>query len=302
MPTVRDTQKLFWLLSRGCARGLWVLEVCCLALLILPVGLMQAQPEPLNEAWRWARFGAASGLPSDRGLDVVETSNGVSWARTEARLAWYDTYQWHPVTIVEDSTPQWPSRIVPDRQGGILAVANRRLYRVDQEGVSAIAIEEEAGRLAVRDVIPLDDEALLVLTLGGLYRHHPGGLDPFPAPEEVTPEEIAGSLFFTEVEGVWISTARGLFQWTGEGWVKRFDHATRLLRVGPWGGLAAVIDGPHRSTACGPGRPARRQDTLRVRGMDRGLSHRCMSIRWATPSSPRLQARYGCVVTAGGPC
>jgi len=246
MPTVRDTQRLFWLLSEGCARRLWALVVCCLALLtvLLPVGLMQAQPEPLNEAWRWARFGAASGLPSDRVLDVVETSNGVSWARTEARLAWYDAYQWHPVTIVEDSTPQWPSRIVPDRQGGILAVASQRLYRVDQQGVSAIALEGEAGRLAVRDVIPLDDEALLVLTLGGLYRHHPGGLDPFPAPEEVTPEEIARSLFFTEVEGVWISTARGLFQWTGEGWVKRFDHATRLLRVGPWGGLAAVIDGP----------------------------------------------------------
>ncbi len=210
---------------------------------LLPVRIIEAQPDPLNETWRWARYGTESGLPSDRVLDVVETSNGVSWARTEVRLAWYDAYQWHAVTIVEGSTPQLPTRIVSDRHGGILAVASRRLYRVDQQGVSRIPIEEETGRLVVRDVIPLDDEELLVLTSGGLYRHHPGGLDPFPAPAGMAPEEIAISLFLTEAEGVWLTTPQGLFHWTGEDWVKPFNHATRFLRVGSWGRLAAVVDG-----------------------------------------------------------
>ena len=219
-------------------------RLALLALVLwLPTRLTQAQPDPLNEAWRWARFGTESGLPSDRVLDVVETSTGVAWARTEARLAWYDDHRWHPVTVVKGATPQLPSRLVPDRQGGILAVASRRLYRVDQQGISSIPIEEEVGPLVVRDVVPLDDTDLLVLTSGGLYRHHAGGLDPFPGPEEIPPEKIADTIFITAVEGVWLSGAHGLFQWTGAAWVKRFHLPTRLLQVGRWGGMAAVTDG-----------------------------------------------------------
>ncbi len=61
-----------------------------------PASPVQAQTDPLNEAWRWVHYGAESGLPSDRVLDIVETTEGIAWAMTGAGLAWYDEYRWHP--------------------------------------------------------------------------------------------------------------------------------------------------------------------------------------------------------------
>ena len=63
----------------------WVLLV---HVLLLNPRVAQAQAvEPLNQAWRWVLYTTESGLPSDRVLNVVESTTGVLWAQTGAGLA-----------------------------------------------------------------------------------------------------------------------------------------------------------------------------------------------------------------------
>ena len=72
-----------------------------LALLYLGIGgTAFGRDEQLNQFfddWRWVRFNSTSGLPSNSVLTVADDSEGITWAGTEAGLAWFDGYSWHTV-------------------------------------------------------------------------------------------------------------------------------------------------------------------------------------------------------------
>ena len=146
-------------------------RVCWLFLgLSMSLGLAaaaQTPPDPLQEAWRWARYDANAGLPAGPVMSVVETTDGVAWAMTETGLAWYDEYRWHPVRLQKGSILNEPSFLAPDLEGGVLLVAGDQLFRVDQQGYQRLLGTEE---VVVRQVAPLARDTLLVLTPDALYR------------------------------------------------------------------------------------------------------------------------------------
>ena len=84
-------------------RGIAYVLVLLLGLISPAAGWTQsASPsglDPLQEPGRWAKFTAASGLPSNQVTDVVETTDGGLWAVTSAGLAWYDDFRGHPLFL-----------------------------------------------------------------------------------------------------------------------------------------------------------------------------------------------------------
>ena len=82
-----------------------------------------AQVDTFRDAWRWAHFTTASGLPSNTVYGITEATDGTVWASTEAGLAWYDGFIWHPVGLSRGQPPRRNGRdlagaAAPRHRGG----------------------------------------------------------------------------------------------------------------------------------------------------------------------------------------
>ncbi len=192
----------------------------------------------LNEGWRWVELGA--GLPAGRVAAIVETTGGVSWARTATGVAYFDGYRWRPIRP-PSSKPQMPDRIVPDTPDGVLLVAGGRLYRGDQRGFDPIPVRENDTELAVRSVTRLDGGDLLVLTSGRLVVAGPAGLRAFPTPalpagDEWMDVRRAG-------DRLWLTSNGATFEWTGDAWQRRLDSRADLVVADGEGALLAGTTG-----------------------------------------------------------
>ncbi len=72
-----------------CSSLFLLITLCVISLL--------AQPDSLNESWRWAHFTRESGLPSNSIYEIYESSDGVIWVSTPLGLGVFDGFRWYAI-------------------------------------------------------------------------------------------------------------------------------------------------------------------------------------------------------------
>ena len=233
-------------------------------LLMVPGRAVQAQSDPLNEAWRWAHYGVEAGLPSEQVYDLVETSDGLVWANTLKGLAWYDGFRWHAVGHAENAPLQQISGLVPDRDGNVLFKFRNQWHRGNQYGFNAFFATQGRDTLVINTILPFNAGELLLRTSDDLYSHRDATLHAFPLPASIDPL-TPYTLWRTKQGSLWISAPAGAFEWTGEAWLRRFEHEFTFLYEDSKGGILAE---ERQSSEMGlwtwtpDAQPTRRDETL----------------------------------------
>jgi signal transduction histidine kinase/ligand-binding sensor domain-containing protein len=184
-----------------------------------------AQDDPLTESWRWVHFTTASGLPSNRVFNIIETPDGTVWAATQAGLAWFDGYAWHAIPKSDGLPEAKLNAVVPDGSNGLLVVAENRLYRGGRNGFRLLSVALDGQGQPVANVARLDDGRLLTLVGGGrLFAWQDGALLPFPVPSDAQPTSSLG-IWSADGRGVWTCTVAGVYRWERDRWALRVPTA-----------------------------------------------------------------------------
>jgi len=211
-----------------------LIAVGLLSLITLPA---KAQWESFREAWRWARFTAESGLPSNRVTDVVETPNGTLWAATQAGLAWYDGFHWTPVRD-SHGIPAYPSgSMVPLSHDSILVTVIGHLYVGGKQGFKRVPIREDSTDENVLGIVPYGAGKNMVLEVHGLYLYENNRLERISMPSSPMTDDQP-NLWKTRSGAVWINTYDGLYRWDGSNWSLHIRAVVSTLSV-----RAVVEDG-----------------------------------------------------------
>ncbi len=208
-----------------------------------------AQTDSFRDAWRWARFTTASGLPSNTVYDVTEATDGTVWASTEAGLAWYDGFMWHPVGLSRGLQSARPLSLVADSVGGVIAVVHFQVYQGDSSGFRHLAVDVNGRPRAVKSAVPFaDNSALLLAEVDGksvLLVHKDSTLQELPPPEPLLGVWVP-KLWISATGRVWLNAPGGLYYWSGKDWVKKSAtptstrYVTRLVEGADGSGLAFV--------------------------------------------------------------
>jgi PAS domain S-box-containing protein len=201
-------------------------------------GAADAQTTSLADSGRWARFTTTSGLPSDGVLEVVEAADGVVWAATDAGLAWYDGFQWHPVEPADAPPLRRPFSMVADAEGGLLVAAEDGLYRGDVNGFDRVAFPERDGRWRIGSAVPLAERGVLILAHqlghdgpnGLLYLETDGRVLPFETSSPVQAGR-ALRLWRTRRGAVWLNTTEGLYRHEDGQWALQLEAGAEPLAI-----------------------------------------------------------------------
>lgn len=181
--------------------------------LFLLIAPLDAQPQALEESWRWAHFTERDGLPHRHVYYLLETDDGTTWAGTFDGLARYDGYRWHAPGTAAGLPATKPRSMHRRPGGGLFVVVNSRLYAGDQSGFEQIHLpfvfDSEAR---------LPDGSLLLLSRGDLYLYRDGESTPVAGPAGL-PREAYIELAQTSTGNVWLLSVDGLYRREGENWV-----------------------------------------------------------------------------------
>jgi two-component system sensor histidine kinase UhpB len=192
-----------------------------------------AQVDTFRDAWRWAHFTTASGLPSNTVYGITEATDGTVWASTEAGLAWYDGFIWHPVGLSRGQQAARPLSLVSDSTGGVIAVVHFQVYRGDSSGFRMLDVETDGRPRAVRTALPFANNS--VLLLAEVDGHSQLLVYSDSTTERLrTPEQLPGMrrtrLWMSGAGRVWLNAPGGLFYWNGTDWVtKSASHTSMRL-------------------------------------------------------------------------
>jgi PAS domain S-box-containing protein len=184
-----------------------------------------ANDDPLLESWRWARFSIADGLPDECINALAEHPDGTVWVGTDAGVAWFDGWLWHPLPFAGEKSVEKVLSLTIDKSGTVWAVAGTSLYRGGTGGFEAVPL---SGPLSGKDLDPLQLAALpdggvllLVLRKGGsehaLIRLAEGSIRSVPLPSGINGSAPPVLYQFTG-GGIWILTEDGVFRRDGPGW------------------------------------------------------------------------------------
>jgi len=134
--------------------------------------------EPLLDDWRWTPFSTTDGLPSPDVYAVAEDLGGIEWVLTSEGLAWIDDFSWHSLDQSAGIPTEGLSDLQPDPRGGVVVVADGRVYRGDVNGFAPVTVEHDGRPLQILNVAPWSEELLLVSTPGGLFHVSDGAAVP----------------------------------------------------------------------------------------------------------------------------
>ena len=184
-------------------------RVCCYCLVTTAAAAVfsYAQDSTLYEDWRWALFTTENGLPSNRVYDIIETSDGIPWAVTNNGIAWYNGFKWIPAIVKPVILTKRPSRMIPDRNGNLLVVADGDLYVGDQNGFQRQRVTLEGHDLAIDDTAHDDGDRYLLRADDSVYSYsrETGALHPIALPAAFGDGYYP---FLKSPRGTWINTSR----------------------------------------------------------------------------------------------
>jgi len=204
-----------------------------------------AQFESFRQPWRWAEFTTESGLPSNRIVAVVETPNGSIWAGTQAGLAWYDGYQWTPITPAKGLPSKPPSSMATYSSDKLLVVIDRKLFIGDQHGFTPILLSVGPDTVNVHSAVQFEGTGILI-ACRKLYIYRGGKAELMNSPADVMGDDYP-NLWRTRSGAVWVNTRDGLYKWEKERWKREIPSENSELGIGAvvedslGNGIAAVV-------------------------------------------------------------
>lgn len=204
-----------------------------------------AQFDSFRQSWRWAQFTTESGLPSNRIVALVETPNGSIWAGTQAGLAWYDGYQWTPITPSKGLPSKPPSSLATYSSDKLLVVVDRRLYIGDQHGFDPIFLSSGPDAINIQSAVPFEGTRILIAAKK-LYVYRDGKAELMSSPADVRGDGYA-NLWRTRSGAIWVNTLNGLYKWEKKEWKREIPSENFELSVESvvedslGNGIAAVV-------------------------------------------------------------
>jgi PAS domain S-box-containing protein len=227
-----------------------------IALIAMLMGAPVAGQVPAgSDAWRWASFGRADGLPPGSVSALAESSSGIVWAATDAGLAWFDGFVWNRMGASRGVPERPVTRLVPRPRGGVLAIIHGRVYRGDTTGFVDAPVRVSAARFdstrpdrvaeqVVTAVAPLGSTDLLALisrdagvsSTRAVVRMRDTAITPVQAPQ---PLDSAADLFVTRSGTVYLSAVGQLYRWNGETWLPSLSIGGSETAVAGLAGNAA---------------------------------------------------------------
>jgi len=187
------------------------------------------------EAWRWVRFGAESGLPSERITQILETPGGEIWARTSRGLAWFDEFRWHEVHIAGINYGDKAVYTVAADSTGVLVSIEGKLYHVDRDTVRRVDIRNRSRLLEVHQAYwskharAIQSDSALFLESGGELTLLPSPYDKFSGPE-AQPRYYNNTLHCTR-NGLWLKLGGSLYRLSGSRWNSVLTSPAGFLRL-----------------------------------------------------------------------
>jgi PAS domain S-box-containing protein len=183
---------------------------------LLPVSL-QAQAPTFDEQWRWSQFTTLEGLPSNRVLEILESSAGTIWAVTQNGLAWFNGYYWNPMGVGKGLPEIRSTQVVPSSNNRLLVLMGGNLYFGDEHGFKNITPRIDNRPMEVSSIAMLPNQRHLLVSKGSIYLLEGDAVVPYKVRAEWARQKIM-RVFMTDCGTVWINTAKGLYRNAGEGW------------------------------------------------------------------------------------
>lgn len=187
------------------------------------------------EDWRWVRFGAESGLPSERIIQILESPQGEVWARTSRGLAWFDEFRWHEVHIPGINYGDQAVYGVEPDSTGILVIHQGKLYHVDRDTVRRVDIRTQSRSLEVRGAYwskqgrAIQSDSALFLESGGELKLFPSPYDKISGPE-AQPRYYNNFVLCTR-NALWLTLQGSLYRFTGSRWSPALSSPRGFMRV-----------------------------------------------------------------------
>lgn len=124
----------------------------------------------LSQEWRWVKYDAESGLPSDRVLNLLRSKDGTMWALTSKGLAWFDGFIWRKLDRDFNFQAADISFIVPDNNNGLIIVENGGLLFVGKDKFIRKNVVYGSDTLEVHEAVVFHEDTLM-LRVRGLQGH-----------------------------------------------------------------------------------------------------------------------------------
>lgn len=189
-------------------------------LLILLGSSTYANEIIFHDQWRWRLFTTESGLPSNRVLDLVETSDSTPWANTSLGIAWFDGYSWKPAGKEYGFSNHMVTRIIPDEKDSIIVIDNDRLFYGGQGGFREIPVAVKGQKHKIASIAYFKDQKFLLIINSSLYILNNNEIIPYKIPSELG-EQKYFTLWNTAGKAVWLKSSKGLFRWNGKIWEEK---------------------------------------------------------------------------------
>ena len=236
---------------RSVPRLVYAVVVCVLRASIRPVDAC-GQEDPLQEDWRWVRYGVESGLPSERLLGLVESA-GTLWVATDEGMAWFGGYRWNAITVPGLEMQAWVDqrnsdarptrRMAPDYGGGVYLATSGPLYHVEQGHSEVIPLMFDGASLAVTSVATTGPDEVYVVAGPTVFAWDGNLITELPA---LPPEPLANDGLLGIAGGggrLWAQRGRDepLFELRDSSWVPRMTPASH-------GSSSAILEASPNST------------------------------------------------------
>ncbi len=180
---------------------------------LFPLTFAHSGNYDFNQSWRWAHFTTASGLPSNRIIQIIDSKDSPPWVITSGGLAWFDGFQWNVVDSKAGLSCDEPSRYVGMVNDSVVIQCGNQLFIGTTDGFrKMMAIDQQTSAAAGGKLLLLKDGKLDV---------HPTGENRFL--EELNIHTIQ-KVWATSSDRLWVSTNDGLFITDG-------STATLKLRI-----------------------------------------------------------------------
>jgi signal transduction histidine kinase/ligand-binding sensor domain-containing protein len=201
-------------------------------------GLLQGQPSPLEQPWRWSRFGEESGLPSERIQDIVETSDGKVWVLTFNGVAWFDGFRWQPVRVPFLKANDFEYGLLSHQGNIVLLQGMQHVVKFTSSEQTLIPLPLTGDRSSPVAAHPWGGEVFLECGSDTIYSYRNGALYHIPSPLDTLGFKRPGDRFIPprfflrdNRQGLWLQVRDVLYRWDGAAWRSWFVSPTKFLRI-----------------------------------------------------------------------
>ncbi len=209
---------------------------------------LRSQTEKFYDSWRWAHFTTASGLPSDRVSDVVETPEGTVWAITQSGIAWFNGYYWIPANTVNGLVGVNPPGVVAGENDSVLVILDGVLYYGGKNDFRPIPFVVNGQNKKVTSAARFPGGGFLLLSDHDFYILRDGIIRIADFPPGAVPRRVL-RMWSTRGRGIWINTFEGLYRWELNRWSLKIPSHTIPLNVSQ---IAEDISGNGLACVSGP--------------------------------------------------